>query len=138
VHGMDHPDTSLAGALLEQKLAGWQERDPDVAVHRVITRDDPADALLDQSRRAQLVVVGSRGRGAFAGKMLGSVSAAVVQACRVPVIVARRGCPEAASAPAHVAPETSLKTRGAGSSSVVGVAQSRTGSTELAPPPHSS
>jgi nucleotide-binding universal stress UspA family protein len=107
VHGFEHADTSMAGALLEQKLAGWQERYPDVAVHRVITRDHPADALLDQSRRAQLVVVGSRGRGGLAGKVLGSVSAAVVQACRIPVIVAGRARPHAPSAPAHVGPETS-------------------------------
>ena len=107
VHGFEHADTSMAGALLERKLAGWQERYPDVAVHRVITRDHPADALLDQSRRAQLVVVGSRGRGGFAGKVLGSVSAAVVQACRIPVIVAGRARPHAPSAPAHVGPETS-------------------------------
>lgn len=107
VHGFEHADTSMAGALLERKLAGWQERYPDVAVHRVITRDHPADALLDQSRRAQLVVVGSRGRGGLAGKVLGSVSAAVVQACRIPVIVAGRARPHAPSAPAHVGPETS-------------------------------
>jgi nucleotide-binding universal stress UspA family protein len=106
VHGFDHADTSIAGALLGKRLAGWQERYPDVAVHRVITRDHPADALLDQSRRAQLVVVGGRGHGRLAGKLLGSVSAAVVQACRIPVIVAGRACPHAPSAPAHGAPET--------------------------------
>jgi nucleotide-binding universal stress UspA family protein len=130
VHGFDHPDTSMAGALLEQRLAGWQERYPDVAVHRVITRDHPADALLDQSRRAQLVVVGRSGHGRVAGKLLGSVSAAVVQACRIPVIVAGRPRAHTPSAPADVAPETCPMTSSAGFSSVVGVAESRKGSTE--------
>jgi hypothetical protein len=137
VHGFDHPDTSMAGALLGQRLAGWQERYPDVAVHRVIARDHRADAVLDQSRRARLSVVGRRGHGRLAGKLLGSVSAAVVQACRIPVIVAGRACPHTPSAPAHVAPETCPMTSNAGFSPSVGVAQSRKGSTELAPPPHS-
>jgi nucleotide-binding universal stress UspA family protein len=130
VHGFDHAGTSMAGALLGQRLAGWQERYPDVAVHRVITRDHPADALLDQSSRGQLVVVGSRGRGGLAGKMLGSVSAAVVQSCRIPVIVAGRACPHTPSAPARVAPKTCPMTSNTGFSSVGDVAQSRKSSTE--------
>ena len=47
----------------------------------------PARHLLDQSEGAQLLVVGSRGRGGFIGMLLGSVSTAVVH--RTPVIVAR-------------------------------------------------
>jgi len=66
----------------------WQARYPDVTVRGLIARAHPADVLLDQSRHAQLVVVGSGRRGRFAGELLGSVSAAVMQACRVPVIVA--------------------------------------------------
>ena len=88
VYSFDYADASKAAELLVPTLSDWQARYPDVTVRGLIARDHPADALLDQSRHAQLVVVGSRGPGRFAGELLGSVSAAVVQACRVPVIVA--------------------------------------------------
>jgi nucleotide-binding universal stress UspA family protein len=74
---------------LAERLAGWQARYPDVAVRRLIISDEPAPSLLHAAEHAQLAVVGSRGRGGFAGMLLGSVSTAVVAAGRIPVIVAR-------------------------------------------------
>ncbi|RZQ66133.1 universal stress protein [Amycolatopsis suaedae] len=80
--------------LLAQRLAGWQEKYPDVTVHRLVTRGRPADRLLEQAESAQLLVVGSRGRGGFTGMVLGSTSQAVMAHARCPVIVARRGEPD--------------------------------------------
>ena len=80
-----------AHEALAERLASWQERYPDVRVRRVVVFDRPAHHLVEQAKTAQLLVVGTRGHGEFAGLLLGSVSAAVVQATRTPVIVARGG-----------------------------------------------
>ncbi len=75
---------------LAERLAGWPERYPDVPIDRRFVHGDPAQKLVAASESAQLTVVGSHGRGGFAQMLLGSVSSAVVQAARMPVIVARQ------------------------------------------------
>lgn len=79
-----------ADKTLAERLAGWSERYPDVPVRRVVVWEHPARHLIERADTSQLVVVGSRGRGGFAGMLLGSVSTAVVHGAHAPVIVARR------------------------------------------------
>jgi nucleotide-binding universal stress UspA family protein len=66
-----------------------QGRSPGVTVDYVRSKDRASRALLDASQHAALVVVGSRGKGAFAGLILGSVSADVLHKAHCPVAVVR-------------------------------------------------
>jgi nucleotide-binding universal stress UspA family protein len=92
--GMDwHEYESRGHEILSERLAGWQEQYPDVHVQRRLVCDQPARWLTRESQHAQLVVVGSRGRGGFASTWLGSVSNAVAQSANVPVLVVREPIP---------------------------------------------
>lgn len=76
--------------LLKDRLQPLLERFPDVEVEMVITRDrPPVRALEDCAHNAQLLVVGSHGRGGFRGMLLGSTSRALLQSAPCPMVVVR-------------------------------------------------
>jgi nucleotide-binding universal stress UspA family protein len=80
-------DQAYEQERLAERLAGWSEKYPQVEVTRVVARDRAVHQLLERSCEAQLVVVGSRGRGELAGLVLGSVSNALVHKADCPVAV---------------------------------------------------
>ena len=63
--------------------------EPD-AIPLEIVNGPAAPALIEASRAASMLVVGSRGRGGFAGLLLGSVSAACAEHAHCPVLVVRQ------------------------------------------------
>ena len=75
--------------MVSETLAGASAEHPDVRVTRVVERGHPAQVLLREAVGARLVVVGSRGRGGFAGLLLGSTSQALLHRSPVDVAVVR-------------------------------------------------
>ncbi|SEF82431.1 Nucleotide-binding universal stress protein, UspA family [Saccharopolyspora kobensis] len=74
---------------LAEAMAGWADKYPDVAARRVVAHGQAARALLDHAEHAQLVVVGSRGRGGLSGLLLGSTSQQLVHHAPCSVLVVR-------------------------------------------------
>ncbi|MGH9028494.1 MAG: universal stress protein [Acidimicrobiales bacterium] len=62
---------------------------PDVTLEPRVTEGPAAQVLLDAAKGAEMVVVGSHGRGGFTGLMLGSVSAQVAHHAHCPVVIVR-------------------------------------------------
>lgn len=74
---------------LSERLNPWRQRYPDVDVKCVVEMEKPSRALLRHVRGAQLVVVGSRGRGLFAGAVLGSTGLNLLHHSAIPVMICR-------------------------------------------------
>jgi nucleotide-binding universal stress UspA family protein len=84
-----HRPDAEKSAWLDRLLAPWRDKYPQVAVTTLLSYDRAAGVLLDAARHAQLVVVGSRNRGALAGTLLGSVGLELIHHADAPVLIAR-------------------------------------------------
>lgn len=62
---------------------------PDLRIGHAVAEGSPIDMLLEMSRDAAMIVMGSRGLGGLSGMVLGSVSGAVVSHASCPVVVVR-------------------------------------------------
>lgn len=86
VAAMAHLDEQSS---LNTRMSGWLEKYPDVAVEQLVVGERPVPLLLELGERAGLLVVGARGRGGFAGMLLGSTSQALIYHAPCPVAVVR-------------------------------------------------
>jgi nucleotide-binding universal stress UspA family protein len=78
-----------AQSIVDETLKQITDRCPDLPVHGEATSGLPAQTLIELSRQAELVVVGSRGLGGFGSLLLGSVSDQVATHAHAPVVVVR-------------------------------------------------
>ncbi|MFD7451938.1 universal stress protein [Kitasatospora sp. NPDC059827] len=85
------PDDLPAAAerTLAEAADAVRRSHPELAVHTDTVLDAPVDGLVAAAADAELLVLGSRGRGGFTGLLLGSVSMAVAGRSGTPVVVVR-------------------------------------------------
>jgi nucleotide-binding universal stress UspA family protein len=89
------PDLEKAAASeLNQAIATVADKAPDVEIRPLVVQDNPAQALLDCAKGADLLVVGNRGHGGFTGALLGSVGQHCAQHAECPVVIIRGTTPE--------------------------------------------
>lgn len=74
---------------LDAAIEGAFSGAPPVQVARVVEEGEPSLTLVGRSTNAALLVVGSRGHGAFVGMLIGSVSQYCVTHAHCPVVVLR-------------------------------------------------
>ena len=76
--------------IVSKSLARAAELQPLVACEGKVLAGQPASVLLEEAKHADMIVIGSRGRGGFASLLLGSVGQQVVHHALCPVVVVRR------------------------------------------------
>jgi nucleotide-binding universal stress UspA family protein len=86
--GAEDSETESRRAL-DGAVEGAFSGAPPVQVVRFVEEGEPALTLVRRSKDAALLVVGSRGHGAFVGMLIGSVSQYCVAHARCPVVVLR-------------------------------------------------
>lgn len=82
-------DLAVAQRLVDAACDEIAHRAPELEVHRVVSAVDPRSLLIELSEHAEMLVLGSRGRGPVRSLLLGSVGTAVIRHAHCPVVVHR-------------------------------------------------
>jgi nucleotide-binding universal stress UspA family protein len=76
-----------AAALLDEVVASARKNYPSLKLVSSLIQGPTAQTIMDRAKEADMVVVGSRGRGGFSGLLLGSVGQQLVHHCPAPVVI---------------------------------------------------
>ncbi|HEY3775450.1 MAG TPA: universal stress protein [Solirubrobacteraceae bacterium] len=89
----DRDELEAEGMKFLNDQLGGQPNGNGVTVHRVVAQGDPSTSLIEACRRtdAEMLVLGSRGRGGFGGLLLGSVGQECASHAPCPVLICRAG-----------------------------------------------
>jgi len=79
-----------ARAVLDQAVAETIGDGTDIEIEKSVCEGSPAQVLVDAAQGADLIVVGTRGHGGFAGLLLGSVSQQIAHHAPCPVVIVPR------------------------------------------------
>jgi nucleotide-binding universal stress UspA family protein len=86
-------DPELLRQTAQERLDGFVAEvvgeSPGVEIERVVDEGPAAQVLVEAAKKAELLVVGSRGHGGFAGLLLGSVSQQCAHHASCPVVIVR-------------------------------------------------
>lgn len=85
----DNEEVATRRQVVEKQIAPFREQYPDVEVELDVHRVSPLHALATASYRADLLVVGSRGRGGFHGLAVGSTTHKLLHLAGCPMAVVR-------------------------------------------------
>ncbi|MBN3498725.1 universal stress protein [Arthrobacter pascens] len=108
VQNPDHIAQQVCSSAVEQGLGAANSP----AVEQVIRQGPAAKVLIDETRQAQLLILGSRGHGGFEGLLMGSVSTSVAEHAKCPVLVAHGAeLPPALSATPPIKPDPAAKSQ---------------------------
>lgn len=83
---------AAAKEVLDEALLISKEESASIEIEPVVREGQAANVLVEASAEAELLVIGSRGRGGFRELMLGSVSQQCAHHARCPVTIVRAGC----------------------------------------------
>ena len=76
-----------ASSILNDVVATVREAHPNLKLVSSLLQGPTAQTIMERAKEADMVVVGSRGRGGFTGLLLGSVGQQLVHHCQIPVVI---------------------------------------------------
>jgi nucleotide-binding universal stress UspA family protein len=83
---------AAANDVLREALRAVKESAGNVEIGSVVREGQPAQILIEEATKAEMLVIGSRGRGGFRDLLLGSVSQQCAHHAHCPVVIVRTGC----------------------------------------------